>query len=239
MNNLENNIKDCISKELERGIIEKVISEQLENCIKESIKDMFKWNGCVKETIEEKIKSTIVPYLESYDYSEYIIKLDSVLVDILKNTALPNKEILENFKRLMASEEIKEIKITDIFEKWNEYCKKNINRDKLDMDYEGCYINTSFNVEEVSNGWSNYKTYMVTFECEEDEELKFEFSIQAWKPDKNDDEYTSNYTKTTDLRSLRYLNDFEIFMIRVSEGYKNIVIDSFGDSEEIFIEYEE
>lgn len=238
MNNLENNIKDCIAKELEKGIIEKAISEQLESCIKESIEAMFKWNGCVKKTIEEKIKSTIVPYLESYDYSEYITKLDSVLVYILKNTALPNKEILENFKELMVNEEIEEIKITDIFKKWNEYCRANIDRDKLDMDYEGGYISTSFNVEEVSNGWSIYKTYMVTFECEEDEKLRFEFSIQSRKPD-NNREYTSNYDKPCDLKTLKYMNDFEIFMIRVSEGYKNIVIDSFGDSREIFIEYEE
>lgn len=238
MNNLENNIKDCISKELEKGIIEKVISEQLESCIRESIKAMFKWDGCIKKTLEEKIKSVMVPYLDGYDYSDYITKLDSVLVDILKNTALPNKEILENFKTLMASEEIEEIRITDIFAKWNEYCEKNIDKDKLDIDYEGGYINTSFNLDEVSNSWSDYKTYMVTFECDEDEKLKFEFSIQTWRPMDNS-KYTSNYDKPCDLKSLKHLDDFEIFMIRVSEGYKNIVIDSFGDSEDIFIEYEE
>lgn len=238
MNSLENNIKDCISKELEKGVIEKVIAEQLEKCIEKSIGDMFSWGGDVKKVVEEKVKSVMIPYLESYDYSQYITKLDSVLVDVLKNTALDNKRLLENFKSLMTSEDIpKTIKITDIFEKWNEYCKEEVDRDDIEMDYEGGYINTKFYLEDVSSSWSSYKTYMVTFECEEDENLKFEFSIQAWRPEDNTG-FSSNYKSVGDIRSLRTLNDFEIIIMRISEGYQNIVIDSFEENEEVFVENE-
>lgn len=238
MNSLENNIKDCISKELEKGVIEKVIAEQLEKCIEKSISDMFGWGGEVKKVVEEKVKSVMIPYLESYDYSQYITKLDSVLVDVLKNTALDNKRLLENFKSLMTSEDIpKTIKITDIFEKWNEYCKEEVDSDDIEMDYEGGYINTKFYLEDVSSSWSSYKTYMVTFECEEDENLKFEFSIQAWRPEDNTG-FSSNYKSVGDIRSLRTLNDFEIIIMRISEGYQNIVIDSFEENEEVFVENE-
>lgn len=238
MNSLENNIKDCISKELEKGVIEKVIAEQLEKCIEKSISDMFGWGGEVKKVVEEKVKSVMIPYLESYDYSQYIAKLDSVLVDVLKNTALDNKRLLENFKSLMTSEDIpKTIKITDIFEKWNEYCKEEVDSDDIEMDYEGGYINTKFYLEDVSSSWSSYKTYMVTFECEEDENLKFEFSIQAWRPEDNTG-FSSNYKSVGDIRSLRTLNDFEIIIMRISEGYRNIVIDSFEENEEVFVENE-
>lgn len=238
MSNLENSIKDCISKELEKGIIEKVIAEQLEKCIEKSIGDMFSWGGEVKEVVEEKVKSVMIPYLESYDYSQYIIKLDSVLTDVLKSSTLENKRLLENFKTLMTNEDIpEELKISDIFSKWNEYCKEKINKDEIELDYEGGYITTSFDVEEVSESWSNYKTYMVTFVCEEDEKLRFQFGVHAWRPN-NESKYTSTYMKTTDLRSLRYLDYFEILMMRISEGYENIILDSCGDSEEIFIEYE-
>lgn len=239
MNNLENSIKDCITKEIEKGVIERVIAEQLEKCIEKSISDMFSWGGDVKKVVEEKVKSVMIPYLESYDYSQYIIKLDSVLTDVLKNSTLENRNLLENFKELMTSEDVpRELKISDIFSKWNEYCKDEVDKNELDFDCDGAYITTSFDVEEVSETWSSYKTFMVRFECEEDEELKFEFSIHAWKP-KEDSKYTSQYMKTTDLRSLRYLNDFEILIMRISEGYENIILDSYGDSEEIFIEYEE
>ncbi|WP_297136058.1 hypothetical protein [Terrisporobacter sp.] len=238
MSNLENNIKDCISKELEKGIIEKVIAEQLEKCIEKSISDMFGWSGEVKKVVEEKVKSVMIPYLENYDYSEYIVKLDSVLVDVLKSSTLENRRLLENFQSLMKSEDIKEIKLTDIFEKWNEYCKNNVDKDDLEFDFEGGYIGTRFDVEDVSSSWSSWKTYMITFECEEDENLKFEFSIQSYKPSENS-KYTSNYKNIGSIRSLRYLNDFEILMMRISEGYENIVVDSFGESEDVFIENDE
>ncbi|WP_434793128.1 hypothetical protein TPDSL_23190 [Terrisporobacter petrolearius] len=239
MSNLENNIKDCIANELEKGIIEKVISNQLEKCIESSIKDMFGWGGEIKNVIESKIKSVMIPYIEKYDYSQYITKLDSVLVDVLKNTALDNKKLLENFKNLMTSEDIpKVIKLTDIFDKWNEYCKKEIDKNDIEMDYDGGYINTRFTVEDVSNDWSIYKTYMVVFECEEDEDLKLEFSIQAYEP-KEDTGFTSNYKNVGDLRNLRHLNDFEILMMRISKGYKNIIVDSFEESEEVFVENDE
>ncbi|UEL47551.1 hypothetical protein [Terrisporobacter hibernicus] len=239
MSNLENNIKDCIANELEKGVIEKVIAQQLEKCIEKSISDMFSWGGDVKKVVEEKIKSVMVPYLESYDYSKYITKLDSVLVDVLKNTALDNKRLLENFKNLMTSEDIpKVIKLTDIFDKWNEYCKKEIDKNDIEMDYDGGYINTRFTVEDVSNDWSIYKTYMVVFECEEDEDIKLEFSIQAYEP-KEDTGFTSNYKNVGDLRNLRHLNDFEILMMRISKGYKNIIVDSFEESEEVFVENDE
>lgn len=239
MNSLENNIKDCIEKELEKGIIEKVISEQLERCIEKSISDMFGWGGDIKKVIEDKVKSVMIPYLEDYDYSKYITKLDSVLVDVLKATTLENKNILENFKKLMISHDFEEdVKISEIFEKWTKYCEEKVDRDKIDFDCEGGYITTGFEIEEVSNTWSSYKTYIVTFYCEEDEELKFEFTIQAWKPGE-DSKYTSNYKNTCDLRSLRYFNDFEILMMRISEGYENIILDSEGDSTDTFIEYEE
>lgn len=238
MNNLENNIKDCIEKELEKGIIEKVIAEQLENCIEKSISDMFGWSGEIKKVVEGKVKSVMIPYLENYDYSKYIVKLDNVLVDVLKSSTLENKKLLENFKALMTSEDgTRDIKITDIFDKWTDYCKTKVDREKLDFDCDGAYVTTSFYVEEASETWSSYKTYMVRFECEEDEDLKFEFSMNAWKPNK-DSKFTSTYMKIADIRGLRHLNDFEILMMRVSEGYENIILDSDGDSEDTVIEYE-
>ena len=102
MSNLENSIKDCITKELEKGIVEKIITDKLEECIESSLKDLFGWNGAVKKVVEYKVESVIVPYLENYDYSEYILKLDSVLTEVLNKTTLDNRKILENFKALMS-----------------------------------------------------------------------------------------------------------------------------------------
>ncbi|EGT3606850.1 hypothetical protein FKF97_10635 [Clostridium perfringens] len=237
MNNLETNIANCIEEELKKGVIEKVIANKLEECIESSVKDLFGWSGSIKKVIEEKIKSVMIPYLENYDYSQYITKLDHVLVEVLKNSALDNKKIVENFKELFTCDKVpKEIKITDIFKEWCEYCEKDIDKDKLDMDYEGTYITLNMNIEEVSSSWSNTKRYIVTFECEEDEELNKEFILNQWYS--NGKSYII-YDRLSDLTSLRNLGAFDMFLMRFSQSLSDVEIDKFNSSEDIYIEYEE
>lgn len=236
--NLENSIKDVITKKLEDGTVEKIVAEQLEKGVTNALESLFRSYGDVTKVIEEKVKSVMIPYLENYDYSQYITKLDSVLVDVLNNSALENKKLLNNFKELMVADNIpKNIKITDIFEEWTKYCESTIDKDKIEFDCEGGYMNTSFEVEEVSSDWSDFEKCMVRFECEEDEDLKFEFCISKWK--KYDTNYNLEYKNASDLNSLRHLNEFDMFLMRINQGYSNIELDSYGDSEDTFIEYEE
>lgn len=237
MSNLETNIANCIEEELKKGVIEKVIASKLEECIEDSVKDLFGWSGSIKKVIEEKIKSVMIPYLENYDYSQYITKLDHVLVEVLKNSALDNKKIIENFKELFTCDRVpKEIKITDIFKEWCKYCKENIERDKLDMYDEGAYVTLNMNVEVVSSSWSDTKRYMVTFECEDDEELNKEFVLNQWYS--NGKSYVI-YDRLSDLASLRNLGTFDMVLMRLSQSLCDIEIDSFSDNEDMYIEYEE
>lgn len=237
--NLENSIKDCIAKELEKGIVEKVIATKLEECVSSALKDMFSWGGDVKKVIEDKVKSVMIPYLENYDYSRYICKLDNVLVDVLNNTALENKTLLENFKELMTSQDVpKEIKITQLYDKWCEYCKKKIDRDNIEgYDYEGGYINTSLDVEEVSSDWSDFEKHIVRFECVEDEELNIEFMLTRWrKYDK--DCHRLDFEKASDLKSLRGLREFDVYLMKLSQAYVKIQVDDYSSRDEIYIENE-
>lgn len=236
MSNLENSIKDCITNEIEKGIIEKVIADQLEKCIEKSVSDMFSWGGEVKKVVEEKIKSVMIPYLESYDYSQYIVKLDSVLTDVLKATALENKTILTNFKELI-TETLKGVKMSDILEEWAKHCERNVDKDKIDMDYEGGYVTATLDTEEVSSSWSDFQRVIVRLECDEDEELKCEFEISKWEGRREN--FTMDKKALHEISSLRNLSEFDVFLLKVSQGYNNIILDIENDSLEKFIEYEE
>lgn len=87
--------------------------------------------------IEEKVKEVMVPYIESYDFSEYLPKLDSVLTEIVNSDfCIGNKKVLENFKNLMIEPEQKEIKLTDLFKAWIKQCERDIDTDDLDIDYD-------------------------------------------------------------------------------------------------------
>ncbi|EKQ56310.1 MULTISPECIES: hypothetical protein [unclassified Clostridium] len=235
--NLEDKLKDCISNELEKGVIEKVIAAKLEECVGKAVEGLFSYGGEVKKVIEGKVKDVMIPYLENYDYSQYLLKLDNVLVEVLKNSALDNKKLLENFKELMTNEEIpKLIKMSDIFNEWKKYAAKEVDTSELEEDcgeYE--YLEVRMSCEDVSSSWSDYEKYMVTFECEQDEKLNFEFEISRWKKS-NKKTFDLHYYEKHDLESLRYLKSFEIYMMKIKQAFCDIDLDNENDSDEVEVE---
>ncbi|ARC67302.1 hypothetical protein B14_200091 (plasmid) [Bacillus licheniformis] len=168
--NLENSIKDVISKKMQDGTVEEIVEKELVNGVTNAVGNLFRSYGDLTKIIEEKVKSVMIPYLEKYDYSEYIIKLDSVLVEILKSSALENKRLLENFKELMIEEEAdKTIKLSNIFESWKKQVAKEIETDDLDIDYdsdEPTYENVEVSFEVIINespSWSSIDHATVVF----------------------------------------------------------------------------
>lgn len=234
--NLENSIKDVITKKLEEGVVEKLIEEQLENGIKNALKDLLGSYGDVTKVIEEQVKSVMVPYLESYDYSQYITKLDSVLVDVLKSSSLENKKLLENFKELMIPKENGDVKVTDLFEKWKTYVANNIETDDLEIDYDDEpsyeYVEVSFDVEHgEERSWSSYEQAMIIFECEHDEKMNIAIPIHRFT-DINK-KWTIDYKTASDLNSLRHLNEFEVYLMKLNQGYTRLILDSEFGSDEV------
>ena len=234
---LEQSIKDVITKKLEDGTVEQLISEQLEKGVKNALENLFRSYGDVTKIIEENVKSVMIPYLEGYDYSKYIVKLDSILVDVLKSSALENKKLLENFKELMVPEKDKVIKVTELFERWMKYVEENIETDGLDIDYDDRpryeSVEVRFEVEyNTERSWSEIERAVVVFECDHDEDMNFEINIHRWK--KYDKEtWTIDYDSVHDLNSLRNLNEFEVLLMKLKQNYTRLIIDSDGDSDEV------
>lgn len=236
--NLENSIKDIITKKLEDGFVEKAIAEQLENGVKHALKDLLGSFGDVTKVIEEKVKSVMVPYLEQYDYSKYITKLDSVLAEVLQNSSLVNKQILENFRDLMIpiDENMKMIKLTDLFEKWEEYVRKNVETDGLEIDFDDRptyeWVEVSFEVEDdADRDWSSFESALVTFECDHDENMNFAFRISKWKSSR-EDAWAIDYKTSHNINSLRNLNSFEVLMMKLSQSFIKLEVDErYGNDE--------
>lgn len=237
---IEQSVKDCISKELENGIIEKVITKNLEKCIDESVHDLFRWNGPLKKCIEENVKSVMLPFLEKYNYSEYITKLDTVMTEILKTTTLDHREILENFKYLVTSERIERVELTNLFNKYCDYCSKKIDVDDVeDMDYEGGYITCNFEVNDISSDWSSFDRKHVIFTCDEDENLNYEFYLSRYNGSEKPSYNVSGDFKNITIHSLRFANEIEIMILKLSQEDSPIVIDETEGREEVFVENRE
>ncbi|NTW72882.1 MAG: hypothetical protein HGA49_11670, partial [Eubacteriaceae bacterium] len=204
---IENAVKDVITQKLEEGLIERLVAENLEKGINKALEDLLGSWGDVTKVIKDKIKDVMVKQLSSYDYSKYLAKLDHVLTEILKNTALDNKKILENFKELMNNSEIpKVVKVSDIFKEWKRYVSENVDTSKLEIDYDDGvsyeYVPVAMEVEHgESRSWSSFKHAKIVLECEKDEELNYEIRLSKYQ------EYPWELSMqfNTSIESLRHL----------------------------------
>lgn len=229
MNNIETAIKDIIREKLENGLVEKIVSEQLEKGISKAVEDIFSSWGSGTKTIKSKIESVMIPYLEGYDYSEYIVKLDSVLCEILKNCTPDNRKMLENFKKLTIVEERKEVRASKLFEIWCDYVAKRVETSGLEIDYDD---SPTYQPVEVSGNfmegerpiWSSHNDGRLIFECEHDESMNFEICLHCWDDSINEGWTIANKT-VHDISSLRYLNDMEILLMKLVQNGANVIID--------------
>jgi len=235
---IEKSIQDVIQSKLEEGLVEKLVAEQLEKGITKALESLFGSYGDVTKILEKQIKSVMVPFLEAYDYSEYIVKLDDVLVEVLKNTTMENKSILNNFKELMTiDEKVKEIKLTDLFTKWTEYVAKNVDTSDLEVCYDDGVsyenVDVRFNVDyNEDNSWSSFEYAVLTFECEQDEEMNFAIRLHRWKNGR-DKSWDIDYDKVNDLKSLKHVNHFEILLMKLKQSFTKLIIDEDCDSDEV------
>lgn len=233
--NLEKEMKDVIAKKLEDGTIEKAIEKYLEKGIEESISDLFGYCGACTKVIENNVKSMLVPYLENYDFSKYIVKVDHVMTEILKQTTVENTKLLSNFKKLMTpSFEGDSIKASELFDKWANYVENNVDTSNLDVEHDDevsyQYVNIKYEfVENESRSWSKMRSGKIIFECEEDQNINFEIEVYRFDSVHRGDIWRFDFSKVLTLDSLRDLDEFSVFIISLIQSGVDIEIDTTYD----------
>lgn len=244
---LEDNLKNIIENKFKDGSIDKIVGESIEKGIKDSLESLFTWTGEGRKIIDEKIKSVIVPYLESYDYSDYIVKLDDVLTQILKETTRDNKKILLNFKDLMSTKfDKKSIKISEIFDKWCEYVANNVKTSGLKVEYddgvsyEPVEVNYEFERPEERD-WLSTENGKVIFECKHDKDMNTCIEIDRWKNINKENMWdikSGTIDGGLDINSLRYIDEFKLYLISLSQAGVQIELDEEYLNDEITPEKE-
>ena len=211
--------------------VTEIVKEKFMKALGSAIEDAFRW-GDAKHAIENKVKEVMVPYIEQYDFSEYLPKLDSVLTEIVNSDfCIGNKKILENFDKLMLEPEQKEIKLTDLFKAWVKQCEKDIDTDGLDIDYDDGVSYQSVDCEmrfelEDKPSWSSRQRAVITFENEHDEKLNVEIPVSKWIWNNGKEEpYTLSVYKDLMISSLRGLSEFDVLLLRLSRAGTAIIID--------------
>lgn len=211
--------------------VNQIVKEKFHKAIGDAIESAFMW-GDVKDALKKKVNEVMVPYIEKYDFSAYLPKLDSVLTELVNSdTCMGNKQILENFKYLMTEPEQKEIKVTDLFRAWIKQCNKDIDTDDLEICCDdgvsySC-VDCEMRVEELDKpSWSSLQRAIITFENEHDEKLNIEIPISKWVWDSGKEKaYTLSISNDVCISSLRGLNEFQILLLRLEKAQTSIVID--------------
>lgn len=235
--NLEESIKDVIQTKLSDGTIEKIISEKLEKGINDAMDDLFRSYGDVGKVIKAKAKEVLIPAIERHDFANHIVKLDSILTEIVNTTCLvENKQLLENFKELMIEEDRKVIKSSELFEEYCKYVAENVSTSNLEVNtddgeptYEQVYCTMKIEKEE-GRSWSSFEKANIVFECEQDEDMNFMIPISRWQ--KYDiDKWDIDYKSETTVDSIRRMNDFEIFLTRLKRSFCRLIIDNHDEED--------
>ena len=235
MDNFEQKILNAVSEKLHDGTVEKLVQQYIEKGVSKVLEDLFSWNGEGKRLIEKKLSEVMVPAIERHEFNQYLIKLDSVLTEIINATVLvDNRKILENFKELMIEPNRREIKLSEIFSRYCKHVAKNIDTSDLKAFYEdgeSYYENVTANmeVEHEDKAWfrSIYDDCTVKFTCEKDELLNCQVKLS--KKTDGENWRLKGCGECIDIDSLQNLSSFEVFLMTLKRGFVHIIIDEEED----------
>lgn len=216
--------------------VQEIVKEKFKDAFKNAVGEAFRW-GDAERAIKNKITEVMVPYIEKYDFTEFLPKLDTVLTEIVNSDGcMAEKKILENFKELMLEPEQKEIKVTDLFKAWIKQCNKDIDVDNLEICYDdGVYyapVDCEMRFEEEEKpSWSCLQRAIITFENNHDNNLNMQIQISKYVSDYGKEHpYSISISSDIKISSLRRLSDFEVLLLRLERAGTAIVIDEEWDS---------
>lgn len=238
METFEQKIINAINAKMNDGTIEKLVEEKVQAAFSDALKEVFGYGGAGKKMIESKLNEVMVPVIERHDFNQYLIKLDSVLTEIVNNTNLTeNKKILENFRGLMKEPEKKEITLSEIFKQYCKHVAANVNTSSLEANCEDGepyydHVTANMEVEHEDKGWfkSNFDDCNVKFTCDEDEDLNCQ--IKLYKRTSEDRWTILKGVDSIDINTLHNLSDFEVFLSILQRGYVKIIMDTQGECDD-------
>lgn len=244
MANFDEEIKRITDEIIQDGTVEKIIKEKITKGFESAIDSAFSF-GKLRDAIRKRTDEVLVPLIESYDMSEYIVKLDTVLTEIVNSTALiENKKILENFKYLMTEPDMKTITVSEIFKQYKLYVAKEMDtygRDVVVEDtayYEPMEVELEI-IEEEDRSWSYFDRAILELSVDEEEqqeELNRTIRLDHYKNGKEGWDIISEFNPQ--ITSLRYLDDFDIFLLKLQRANVKLIVDKKSDWDSVISENE-
>lgn len=241
MANFDEDIRRITDEILSNGTVDQIIREKVADGIEKAIASSFNY-GKLEKAVKERVEQVLVPFIENYDMSDYIVKLDTVLTEIVnKSNLVDNKQMLENFRCLMKEPQITEIKLTDLFKEYKKFVARNMDTSgrKVEWEespeYEAMTVYFEFE-EDLERSWSSFKYATIDFTVDEEEqqdELNRTIRLSKWNEDKKNG-WEIRVDTTPNLYSLRNMEEFDLLLIKLQRADVRLVADELGDEDYVY-----
>lgn len=253
-------MKDLINRVFEEkmqdGTVEKIVSENIDNMIKEICKSQMNWNGAAKKAMEEKLSPIILQAVESSDLSNMVTKITMLINSSLQASELEDyHDVLESVRSIYgvndhvkALRERKVVKLSEIFEEYKKYLNDIYDRDDFDSeditdDGEGvtspidCYLTVA--PEEGRFTWQKpgYEVELSTDKSNDKKSGDVRFKLK-WNYD-NSKLHLYADLRSLSLSDLRYCPSFILYLAAIEREWSPIEIDIENDDDVVYIDCRE
>lgn len=240
---MEKLITKVFEEKMKDGSIEKIINEKIDDFVKNSLNELFAYNGVIKKQMKEKLEEVMGNVLETSDFSKYVIKLQTLINEVLPETALVDyKRIAQNITEVCGTKQpnsFSSIKMSEIFKKYQEFIGKetfNIDdiEDRINIDGSSVSIDCKMELddekilkftlsEEDVNNADEYQ-YLIKLDRQKDNKYLISY-------------YNDFYQKR--LSDLRYANSFELFILALKNNMVYLEEDKpyMEETVEVEVEY--
>lgn len=220
------------SEVLESGEFEEKIRTRMLAAFESAFDSALRY-GELRNAIEGRMKEVMVPYIEQYDMGAYVTKLDEILSQLIRESAVPdNQKILENFKTIMGTETKQVITLEELFEKYNNHVAACIDTSGLEIDYDDTpsyqYVETSAEIEENNKPYgfgSSFEYAMLYLHVEDSEELSYQIRLSRWERDR-DRAWSINFDAEPNISGLSRMNTFEAYLHALDHGRTKLTFDT-------------
>lgn len=242
MTNFDEDIKRITDEVLSDGTVEKIIREKIVKGFESAIDNAFRW-GDLEKAIKERVKTVLVPFIETYNMDDYLVKMDTLLTEIVRQSALvDNKKLLEHFQFMMAVPEEKEIKLSEIFKQYKKFVARNVETygrhtsiESGEPEYDPIEVQFYFE-EEEGRSWSSFRYATVDFtvgEEDQQDELSRTIRLSRYKNDRKES-WEIRIDTHPDIYSLRHMDEFDLLLSKIQRADVRVVIDEEEDDDSVY-----
>lgn len=244
---LDSLLQEALTKKLNDGSIEQLVSDKIDGIIGRAIDDALSWSSPAYKELKEKVQKLMSHCIERSSFDDYVLKITEVIdIALANSSAAGYKKINDNIKALFddsGTEFLSTIKFADIIDRYEKFLQEFYGDSRYrfndadiieDGDSEYGYVNMDYTVEirDLSRTYSSFREYEITMYTdlsEEDTETKVNFILRG---NVNSEEYRISMDTDWKISEINNLNSVLLYLLRASKNMCKIKLTTEDVSED-------